>query len=232
VAAHPQGNVRDSKQQRQRRREVEEPPPHNRTILKRVANVQERKLIAQAAERFEALPFHAVDTAFSLNDISAQIHRLSLEKGCEVIGIDHLHLIAGEEQRKTRNDEVSAISRGLKMIFRKLDVGSIVACQLNRGGEGRAYNQLPILRDLRDSGTLEQDGDLIVLLHREDYYRYQERGYQPSNQLIAIIAKNKDGPVARIRLLFDGKHQRVSDWNGPEPAPQDDPTDMFEEVRS
>jgi replicative DNA helicase len=81
-----------------------------------------------------------------------------------------------------------------------------------------------VLKDLRDSGSLEQDGDLIILLHRPDYYRYAEPGYVKTQQLEAIVAKNKDGGPVVIPLHFDGAHQRISGWDGGQATqPEEDP---------
>ncbi len=173
----------------------------------------EEKQLVEAMAKLGSLPLRVVDTAFNLTDISATIHRLVLEEGCEVIGVDHLHLIDGEVTKGgNRNQEVSGISRHLKMLFRKLNVAGVVAAQLNRGGDGiQGHTRQPVLRDLRDSGTLEQDGDLILLLNREDVYRYAEPGYRTNGFLETLIAKNKDGAPAVITLDFWGGYQRVKD---------------------
>jgi replicative DNA helicase len=189
----------------------------NHKIAYRKETDAEMAKVTGAIPELQRLPIRIIDTAFALGDIIAAIHQLVLRDRCELIAVDHLHLIDGQTDARegsNRNAEVSAISRALKMCFRRLNVASFVTAQLNRGADGVAANsRRPVLRDLRDSGTLEQDGDLIILLHREDYYRYAEPGFAPTHQLEAIVAKNKSGPPAIVPLYFDGEHQRVLDWD-------------------
>lgn len=170
--------------------------------------------VTSAVPRLEGLPIYVVDTAFSLTDVVACAHQLVHRHKCEVIIVDHLHLIDGQLPSANRNQEVSAISRALKMMFRQLGVAGVVTAQLNRGGDAAASaSRKPVLKDLRDSGSLEQDGDLILLLHREDYYHYADEGYRATDQLELVVAKNKSGRMAVVNLFFDGTHQRVIDWD-------------------
>ncbi|HEX8522938.1 MAG TPA: replicative DNA helicase [Tepidisphaeraceae bacterium] len=186
---------------------------NNKIIERKPLTQEENKALMDAVAKLGTLPLHVCDTAFNLSDISATMHRLALEHECEVIGVDHLHLIDGEIAKGgqvNRNQEVSGISRHLKMLFRKLNVAGVVAAQLNRGGDAtQAQNRRPVLRDLRDSGTLEQDGDLIMLLHREDWYRYSEPNYVNTGIVETLVAKNKDGSPAVVSLDFAGAYQRV-----------------------
>lgn len=174
----------------------------------------ERAAVNAAVDDLRGLPIWTIDTASALNDIVAAVHQLALRYGCEIIAIDHLHLIDGGGKEANRTQEVSAVSRALKMVSRELGVASFVTAQLNRGGDGGpGGSREPTMRDLRDSGSLEQDGDVILLLHREDYYRQNEVGYAPTEQLKVIIAKHKSSGTGVVPLYFDERHQTVTDWN-------------------
>jgi replicative DNA helicase len=167
---------------------------------------------ADAVGRLQATQIYLDDSTDRLSHIEGCIARMAIEKKCKVIFIDHIHLVDAEIDAN-RERQVATISRTLKVLAKKLDVALVGLCQQNRGGESD-YNRRPILKDLRDSGSLEADGDLILMLYREDYYRHQEPGWSISHRLEVLVRKNKDGPLADVPLYFDGDHQRISDWNG------------------
>lgn len=147
------------------------------------------------------------DTAFSISDILATIHRMVCKLGCRFIIVDHIHLIDAESNGN-RNEQVSKISRELKTTFRKLNVFNAVAAQLNRG----SGIERPELSHLRDSGSLEQDADVVLMLHREDYFRYSEPNFQPDYKLEIHVKKNKSGRLGVAVEKFDGEHQRIEDF--------------------
>jgi replicative DNA helicase len=145
--------------------------------------------------------------------VRAAAQRLACEHGAEVVMVDHLHLIdpgAGENRER----EISTISAELKWCWKELGVCGVEAAQLNRkGGDER-----PWLDNLRDSGTLEADGDTVILLHREDYYRKSDPGYTPDGVLEAIVAKNKSGATGTVPLAFDESRQRITDPSDARPV--------------
>lgn len=165
--------------------------------------------LAQATGELARLPFLIIDSARRLSNILAAVRILHAEHGCQVIAVDHLHLVDGETDEH-REREVSKISAELKWVWKDLNVAGIEAAQLNRGG-GR---DRPTLASLRDSGSLEQDADTVILLHREDYYRDAKSKVPPDYVLEAIVAKNKDGATCTVPLNYDGARQRISDRNG------------------
>ncbi len=116
-----------------------------------------------------------------------------------LVVIDYLQLMDGESGN--RNNEIGAITRGLKRLAMKLSVPVICLSQLSRAVETRP-NKRPILSDLRDSGSIEQDSDKVLMLYRDDYYNLDspERGICE-----VIIAKHRDGPLGTIKLLFDSQ---------------------------
>lgn len=136
----------------------------------------------------------------TLAEIAAKAKTAKIKYGLDIIIIDHIGKIRPENPRATRNDQVGAISNGLKNIAKELDVCVIVLSQLNREVEKRSGN-VPTLADLRDSGNIEQDADIIMLLYREDYYKEQVDLSQPST-LEVIIDKNRDGETGSIYFNY------------------------------
>lgn len=161
--------------------------------------------IEGAAQTIKDHPFFVVDSARKLSRIVAMANVLVAQFGCEVIAVDHLHIIDGETNEH-REREISKISAELKWVWKDLNVCGIEGAQLNRK-DGR---ERPTLASLRDSGSLEQDGDTVLLLHREDYYRKIEGG-APDNVLEVIVGKNKDGATGTVPVYFREEIQTICD---------------------
>ena len=171
------------------------------------------KLVNVMSEIGEA-PIYIDDTAgCTLTDIRAKCRRLAMEeKDLGLVVIDYLQLI-NSSGTNDRNQEISAISRGLKILARELNVPIIALSQLSRKVEDRG-DKRPMLSDLRDSGAIEQDADIVMFIHREDYYnKGKENGDEDApaefNQKAdskgksdIIIAKQRNGPVGDFQLLF------------------------------
>jgi replicative DNA helicase len=102
---------------------------------------------------------------------------------------------------ESRQQQISEISRAVKSVARELNIPVICLSQLNRASEGRDGHR-PRMSDLRESGSIEQDADVIMLLHREDYYKMSEPDFQPDNIAEVIIAKQRNGPTGTIKLTF------------------------------
>ncbi|MFB4163620.1 replicative DNA helicase [Alteribacillus sp. JSM 102045] len=135
-----------------------------------------------------------------VNDIQAKCRRLKQERGLGMILIDYLQLIQGSGSKggENRQQEVSEISRSLKGIARELDVPVIALSQLSRGVESR-QDKRPMMSDLRESGSIEQDADIVSFLYREDYY---DQEAENQNIIEIIIAKQRNGPVGNVELAF------------------------------
>lgn len=131
-------------------------------------------------------------------DIRAKCRRLKQEKGLGMILIDYLQLISGRGKGDNRQQEVSEISRTLKQIARELDVPVIALSQLSRGVEQR-QDKRPMMSDLRESGSIEQDADIVAFLYRDDYY---DKETEKKNIIEIIIAKQRNGPVGTVELAF------------------------------
>lgn len=149
-------------------------------------------------------------------DIRAKCRRLKKEKGLGMILIDYLQLIQGRGRGDNRQQEVSEISRTLKQIARELEVPVVALSQLSRGVEQR-QDKRPMMSDLRESGSIEQDADIVAFLYRDDYY---DKETEKKNIIEIIIAKQRNGPVGTVELAFlkqynkfvglDRTHQEVA----------------------
>jgi len=134
-----------------------------------------------------------------VSDIRAKCRRLKKEKGLGMILIDYLQLISGRGKAgENRQQEVSEISRTLKQIARELEVPVIALSQLSRGVEQR-QDKRPMMSDLRESGSIEQDADIVSFLYRDDYY---DKESEKKNIIEIIIAKQRNGPVGTVELVF------------------------------
>lgn len=143
----------------------------------------------------------------TVSDIRAKCRRLKKEKGLGMILIDYLQLIAGNGKGMNRQQEVSEISRTLKQIARELDVPVIALSQLSRGVEQRQVKR-PMMSDLRESGSIEQDADIVAFLYRDDYY---EKDSERKNIIEVIIAKQRNGAVGTIELAFQKQYGKFLD---------------------
>ncbi len=162
--------------------------------------------LSVAANELADAPLYIDDVIDStIESIRGKCRKLQQEKNIQLVVIDYLQLVTSSRRRgsgSSRQEEVSDISRTLKMLARELGIPVIVGCQLSRALEGRD-DKRPILSDLRESGTLEQDADIVLFLYRE--YKYNE---QPELKNLAevIIGKHRNGPNGTVKLMFDDEH--------------------------
>ncbi|WP_329492615.1 replicative DNA helicase (plasmid) [Kitasatospora sp. NBC_01246] len=144
----------------------------------------------------------------SMMEIRAKARRLHQREGIGLVIIDYLQLMQyGGRRAESRQQEVSDISRGTKLLAKELGVPVIALSQLNRGPEQRT-DKKPVASDLRESGSLEQDADLVILLHREDAY---EKESPRAGEADLILAKHRNGPTATITVAFQGHYSRFVD---------------------
>ena len=133
--------------------------------------------------------------------IRAKARRLKSQENIQCIFIDYLQLICSHGRPENRQVEVAEMSRSLKAMARELNVPVVTAAQLNRKPADRPSRR-PQMSDLRESGAIEQDADVVMLLHREDYYHEGETGYAPTGLTELILAKQRNGPTGTVPLVF------------------------------
>ena len=143
----------------------------------------------------------------TLMEIRAKCRRLKQRHDLRLVVVDYLQLMTSGKRVESRQQEVSEFSRSLKLLAKELQVPVIAISQLNRGAEQRT-DKRPMLADLRESGSLEQDADVVVLLHREDAY---ERESPRAGEADFIVAKHRNGPTATVTVAFQGHYSRFVD---------------------
>lgn len=146
-------------------------------------------------------------SSLSVGDIKARCRKMKMKEGLDLVVIDYIGLIRGEGRSETRQQEISKISRQLKEMAMDLKVAVIALSQLNRAPEARAGNR-PHLADLRESGAIEQDADIAMLLYREDYYNPESRN---KGMVEITVAKNRNGPTGMVKLGWAEEFQKFKD---------------------
>jgi replicative DNA helicase len=143
----------------------------------------------------------------SMMEIRAKCRRLKQQHDLKLVIIDYLQLMTSPKRVENRQQEVSELSRSLKLLAKELNVPVIAVAQLNRGPEQRT-DKRPMLSDLRESGSIEQDSDVVILLHREDAY---ERESPRAGEADFIVAKHRNGPTTTVTVAFQGHYSRFVD---------------------
>ncbi|MGZ8867607.1 MAG: replicative DNA helicase [Thermoanaerobaculia bacterium] len=145
-------------------------------------------------------------------EMRAKARRLKMEAGLDMIMVDYLQLMSVKGKIESRQQEISQISRGLKAIAKELNVPLLSLSQLSRRPEQRTGDHRPQLSDLRESGSIEQDADLVAFIYRDEVYNKEteEKGIAE-----IIIAKQRNGPIGTIRLTFMGEHTRFENFASP-----------------
>ncbi len=165
------------------------------------------KLASRMGTVSEAPLFIDDSPNMTLMEIRAKCRRLKQRHDLRLVVVDYLQLMTSGKRVESRQQEVSEFSRSLKLLAKELEVPVIAISQLNRGAEQRT-DKRPLLADLRESGSLEQDADVVVLLHREDAY---ERESPRAGEADFIVAKHRNGPTATVTVAFQGHYSRFVD---------------------
>jgi replicative DNA helicase len=172
--------------------------------------------LAHAAGRLAEAPIFIDDTpSISVLELRAKARRLKAEKNLGLVIIDYLQLMKGYGRSENRQQEISEISRSLKAMARELNIPVIAVSQLSRAVEQRSPKR-PQLSDLRESGAIEQDADLVILIYREDYYNPNT---SKKNIAEVIVAKQRNGPVGTVELLFQKDFARFENLARRVPEP-------------
>lgn len=157
-----------------------------------------------------------IDDASDLTiyEIATKARQMKRECNIECLFIDYLQLMKGNSKYNNREQEVSSISRSLKQLAKELDIPVIALSQLNRAVENRSgENKKPLLSDLRESGSIEQDADMVLLLHRPEYYgmEFDENGDPTKGRADVIIAKNRSGATRTLKMRFQSEFTKFTD---------------------
>ena len=167
--------------------------------------------LSEAMTIVAAAPIYIDDTGgITVSQMRSKLRKLKIEKGIGMILLDYLQLMQGSGQRRSdnRQQEISEISRELKILAREMNVPVFVAAQLSRAPELRASNHRPILSDLRDSGAIEQDADVVMMLYRDEYYHEDT---EEKNIAEIIITKQRNGPTGTVKLNYYPQYTRFED---------------------
>lgn len=193
----------------------------------------EFRRFVEAAKTLEACPLYIDDTpALPISQLAARARRLKREHGLDALFVDYLQLVRPATAKDSRVNEVSEITQGLKAIAKELDIPVVALSQLSRQVESRE-DKRPQLSDLRESGSIEQDADVVMFVFREEYYAEREKPGDEQLDKMAdwqarmerlhgkaevLIGKQRHGPIGNIELAFEGRFTRFSDlarsWQG------------------
>lgn len=159
--------------------------------------------IGDALGQMDQVPIYIDDaSSMTILELRNKARRLAHAHDLGLVVVDYLQLLQGSARYAgNRVQEVTEISRGLKILARELEIPVVALAQLSRGVTGRD-DPRPVLSDLRESGSIEQDADLVMFLHRPDYYRQNKDDFEPTNITELLVAKHRHGPVGKIELYF------------------------------
>ena len=164
---------------------------------------EEFSRIGDALGEMDEIPIYIDDTSsMTIVELRNKARRAMHDHNIGIVIVDYLQLISGSDRYAgNRVQEVTEISRGLKILARELEIPVIALAQLSRNVTGRD-DPRPVLSDLRESGSIEQDADLVMFLHRVDYYHMNEDGYEPTNITELLIQKHRHGAIGKVELYF------------------------------
>jgi replicative DNA helicase len=171
--------------------------------------------LARAAGVLQQCPIWIDDTpALTLLEMRSKARRLKAESDLGLVVVDYLQLMRSPEYSENRVQEVSDISRSLKALARELEVPVVALSQLSRASEQRGGDRRPQLSDLRDSGAIEQDADLVIFIHRPEYYDREDESKRGIAEI--MLAKNRNGPTGDVTLRFTREYTRFDNYTARE----------------
>ena len=178
-------------------------------VRKGTLDTEHYQELVKACSQLSESPIYIDDTStLTPLELRAKARRLKSLYDIGCIIVDYLQLMhVGTGRVESRQQEITTISRYVKALARELNIPVVVLSQLNRAPEGREGHR-PRMSDLRESGSIEQDADVVILLHREDYYHRGDKDYEPNNKADLIIAKQRNGPTGSVELVFRERFTR------------------------
>ncbi|MBM3328758.1 MAG: replicative DNA helicase [Calditrichaeota bacterium] len=215
---------------------------HNRIRNARGLNQTEFARVADAAGKLSEMNFHIDDTGnLNITELRARARRLKQQHNIDIIFIDYLQLMQ-PPKADNREQEVAQISRALKGLARELDIPVVAMSQLSRAVEHRGGEKIPQLADLRDSGAIEQDADVVMFIHRESYYMTKDEIARKAdkegkseeeirNAAGIILRKQRNGPTGEVDLIFNNQYTRFDNKIDPAQVPDYVPAPASRAVR-
>jgi len=173
-------------------------------------SVESHGALVRAAETLAAADIWIDDTpAATVLEIRAKCRRMHAQRGLDLVIVDYLQLARGDSNVQSREQEISEISRGLKGLAKELNIPVVALSQLNRGPETRKDDKRPILADLRESGAIEQDADIIGFIYRDVVY---DPDTEHPDMAELLLRKQRNGPTGTVKLEFLGRYALFRDW--------------------
>ncbi len=172
-------------------------------------STQDFERLADAADRLAKAPIYIDDTpGITLTEILAKCRRVKMEHGLALVMIDYLQLMSSSKRTENRQQEISEITRSVKLMAKELNLPVLLLSQLSRASEKRTKDErMPVLSDLRESGSIEQDADVVIFLHRDNYYDEEaDKGLSKIK-----IAKQRNGPTGTIEMIWNGEYTRFQE---------------------
>lgn len=189
------------------------------SIIKKQLTVDEIDIIDKKCKSFATAPIYIDDTpAMSVMELKGKARKLVRDKGVKLIVIDYLQLMVADVGKGNREQEISKISQGLKALAKELNVPIIALSQLSRAVESRGGDKKPLLSDLRESGSIEQDADMVIFCYRPEYYAIDtyELGGETldcNGLMCLIVAKHRAGSLGELRFGFNGELTKLENYD-------------------
>jgi replicative DNA helicase len=190
------------------------------SIIKKQLTMQDVSTILATCQDFNTAPIYIDDTpSLNIMELKNKARKLVRDKGVKLIVLDYLQLMVGESNKNgNREQEISKISQGLKALAKELDVPIIALSQLSRAVEARGGDKKPMLSDLRESGSIEQDADMVIFCYRPEYYNienYELGGetLETEGLMCLIVAKHRAGSLGELRMGFSGDYTRLENYD-------------------
>ena len=178
------------------------------------ASIEEWRRVSDACERLRRAPIYIDDSGIlSALEMRAKARRLKLQKDIGLVVVDYLQLMESNRRSESRQQEITEISRSLKALAKELNVPVIALSQLSRAPEQRTTDQRPRLSDLRESGAIEQDADLVLFLYKEKPPEGDRKQDAAAGTVEVIVGKNRNGPTDKILLTWLGNFMRFEDFD-------------------
>ena len=168
------------------------------------------KKVNDAANELQQAPVYIIDKGInSVSDVTLLVKSMIREYGIDVLFIDYIQLLEAKKKHENRQQEITTISRRIKAIAKDCDIPVIALSQLNRAVENRTEKK-PVLSDLRESGSLEQDADVVMFIYREDYYTKDKSDFRATNTADILISKNRNGAIGNEKMFFSPQNVRFT----------------------